>query len=540
MLLHDLPEDVLICIVKAAAHAYVHGGGRWAGGLVLLSVCRTWRRLAMPLVYGGVYIHHSDDPDIDPGPGPGAAEARLVTNADLVAAAGAVRLVRYVQLSVSCTADPLRGLDRILGALEGMARQWPGARKAALDIHYAEIPSPAEAAPHGAAVQLAARRLSGLLPGVQRLIIEGHPAPAVRALCGHLASAYAAQLRSLDTKLAVELLEGQVLCCLTALAIDFSSSDGAGSAKACLVPRIATGALESLSLAGIPSYDVWLAFRDSQRPDEAVFASLRHLNISYGFGVFGDAEAAVPRDFRLVFPSLTRLTVKSVYRYCPVVANGVFPARLELLDAECSATICKLLGRIKLAAIGRAAVSVICDDTDFSSVFPVVSHTAAVTAAGAAAAKLVVISGRLDVRAVDVAWPAITTLQVLASTSLRAMLTVISRAPMLRELMIHDLTLDGAAAHVGMPPLADHKHSPLPPFDSSITHVVLSYRRYLFPAESAVMVVMYLALRLRSLRRMTAWHVSPEAIADFVDAYKPLYPHLEGIVFDFEDVGHFF
>ncbi|KAJ1726460.1 hypothetical protein LPJ61_005172 [Coemansia biformis] len=536
MNLHDLPEDILICIIKATAHAYIHEAGRWGSSLTLLAVCRTWRQLGRPLIYGGLYVHYSDsdvgirttddDVVID-----GPASGRLMTNADLVAAVGAVDHVKYIDIAISCIAEPLQALGHALDVLEGVSHRWPAARKVALDIHHAE----GDQGSHGiggarceASIQQTASRFASLLPSVRRLIFDGHPLLVTKTLYGRLASAYASQLQSLDSKLTMVLPDGQALVNLSVLSIDF------GSGRSCLIPRVATDALGSLSLSGIPDYDVWLSFADGPHATEAVFANLKHLSISYGFGVFDGAESARPSHIKLAFPRLKSLTIKNVYSHCPVIAHGVFPLQLDLLDAECSSAIFGLLGRVRFRAIRKTVISAICDDATLLGVLPEISRIAAVTSSSITS-KLSVISGQLDARDVNVDWRGISALHILASASFPAVLTIIARAPMLRELMVHDLMLDGTGTHDTAQPLADPQHALPPCIDVKLTHLLLSYRRHMFPVESAVAAVRYLALHMPLLKRLTAWYVPPAAISEFVEEHSVRYPHLKNIEFVFED-----
>ncbi|KAJ1806534.1 hypothetical protein LPJ77_003563, partial [Coemansia sp. RSA 2523] len=63
MVLSKLPEDVALLVLKRTAFLYIHELGRWDDSLVLLSVCRTWRLLGIPLIYSGVYIQHTEVPN---------------------------------------------------------------------------------------------------------------------------------------------------------------------------------------------------------------------------------------------------------------------------------------------------------------------------------------------------------------------------------------------------------------------------------------------------------------------------------------------
>ncbi|KAJ2768938.1 hypothetical protein IWQ57_003320 [Coemansia nantahalensis] len=514
MHISSLPEDIHICILKAAGHAYIYEDRRWGRSLSLLAVCRAWRRLGRPLLYGGLYIHLSD-------------AGKLLTNADLVAAVGACGLVRYMDIAAYGADRPLCGLDRILGTLEDTAPAWPGVRKVVLDIwHPHDVRAGHSSDDEAALACQTACRLTRLIPNVRKLILDGQSLPGVSALHSQLASTYAGQLQMLESSLAMCLPTNPEFANLTVLSIDFGSSSGF------CIPQVAPSALVSLSLTGIHSYDIWDSFGSSP---EVVFSSLTHLRISYGFGVFDPATRTRPCSTKLCFPRLKCLAICNVYSYCPVIAHGAFPQRLDLLDTECSTSILGLLGKIRFQSLRKAVIAVVCDDTDILRALQDTSRLTA-AAAGNATAKISVISGQMDAHDVDIDWGGATALRTLASTSLSAMLAILARAPALCELMVHDLALDDREAHVAASALEDLERNPPPCLPSKVTHLLVGYRSYMYSVDAAVAAVKYLLLCMPSLKKLTTFHIPFAPIAAFISAHKTRFPHLAGVELVFNDL----
>ncbi|KAJ2704408.1 hypothetical protein H4R19_005243, partial [Coemansia spiralis] len=340
-------------------------------------------------------------------------------------------------------------------------------------------------------------------------------------------------LQLLECRVAMCLPSALEFASLTVLSIDFSSGSGSDFS----IPRVAPAALVSLLLTGIRSYSIWSSIGGGPDAAEAVFSSLTHLRISYGFGVFDPAQSTRPCSARLVFPRLKCLAVKNVYSYCPVIAHGVFPRQLDLLETECSASVLGLLGKIRFQSLRRATIAVVCDDAELPRVLQDTSRVAAATAGGGSATtKISVLSGQIDARNVDIDWSATTTIQALASVSFGAMLAILARAPALRELMVHDLALDGRAVHAAALALEGLERCPLPYLPSKVTHLLLGHRPYTYSVDMAVAATKYLLLRLPSLKKLTTFHIPLAPIVEFVNAHKAQHPHLEGVELVFDDL----
>ncbi|KAJ2162197.1 hypothetical protein GGF46_000814 [Coemansia sp. RSA 552] len=208
MLLNELPEDILVQVVKCAAYTYIHMAGDWQASLVLLSVCRQWRQLARPLIYGGMYIHYqdgdissraTDETDMVEAV---ADPPLLLTNADLIAATGSASYVKYVDAYVYCHESPFDGLDMILDTLCGIQPCWPSVNKLAVDLEYSlrtPITNSTSPSPMKKEIGHIGDRLSQMMPNMQRLIMEGCGDSQIDStLYETLANKYTGQLKVLE------------------------------------------------------------------------------------------------------------------------------------------------------------------------------------------------------------------------------------------------------------------------------------------------------------------------------------------------------
>ncbi|KAJ2615793.1 hypothetical protein H4S08_001063 [Coemansia sp. RSA 1365] len=139
MQLTELPDDVLVDVIMKIAREYIFEMGNWNSSLVLLSVCRRWRQIAMPVVYGGLYIHHSTHTTSQNETNDASAiveqsSGKLYTNIELVSSAAAAHLVKYVDIDFKAFDSPLNNLNKALDLLSTASQVWPHVSKVVLEL----------------------------------------------------------------------------------------------------------------------------------------------------------------------------------------------------------------------------------------------------------------------------------------------------------------------------------------------------------------------------------------------------------------------
>ncbi|KAJ2800879.1 hypothetical protein H4R20_003898, partial [Coemansia guatemalensis] len=325
MQLNSLPDDVLVDIIKKVARAYIFEMGQWNSSLVLLSVCRRWRQLAMPVIYSGVYIHRGTrTASQNPVDAADAAEEpcddKLYTNIELVSSAAATHMVKYVDIDFKSPDSPLDNLNKVLDLMRTASQAWPLVFKVVLELK--GIP---DSATRGSAdvssaflesISKAVDRFTSLMPAVRRLVITGQSLNTVAAtLYGQLAKAYSNQLNSFESSHFLRSLDEQPFNQLTVLSIDLENNAG------CQMPMVHAECLRSLTLLGISDHDIWLSFRRNAAAREISFPNLTQLTASYTLRRVNESQTPNIAGVKLKFPALRRLVNKNVYRYCPLMAN---------------------------------------------------------------------------------------------------------------------------------------------------------------------------------------------------------------------------
>ncbi|PIA15687.1 hypothetical protein COEREDRAFT_87647 [Coemansia reversa NRRL 1564] len=535
MQLTELPDDVLVDVIMKVAREYIFVMGNWNSSLVLLSVCRRWRQIAMPVVYGGLYIHHSTHASSqnaadDASATEGSSNDKLYTNIELVSSAAATHLVKYIDIDFKALDSPLNNLNKALDLLSTVSQLWPRVSKVVLELKGRPDSTSRDGAedPFGyiESISKTVDSFTSLMPAVRSLVITGHSPDFVTGmLYGKLAKAYSVQLNSFESTHMLRSLDDQPFNQLTVLSIDFNNSNS------CQMPSVHSERLQSLTLLGISSHDIWLSFRRNVAAREITFSNLKQLTVSYVVGLLNELQEPQIAGVKLQFPALRRLVNRNIYQYCPLMANGEFPPQLDFLETKCSTQVCKMLGRVKFQHIQQINISVLCVDQSPQSVFSALSSTLS-KATITHRASPVVISGISAHVPLGTKWPDLTNIQMLATVSTRVALDILLRAPTLRRIVFYDITMDDAPQVVSIPGIEELERNPLLPFDTGIKEIVLMFNKSIYPIKLAVAVVKYMCLRIPSLGRFISWDITSGHLSEFVDEYKELYPHLSNILFD--------
>ncbi|KAJ2800655.1 hypothetical protein H4R21_003090, partial [Coemansia helicoidea] len=204
MLIRNLPEDILAIVLREYVGFNNSPIVGFESNLPLLAVCRQWRRLAIPLVYGrhafvtyGALPDDANDPFTRSPNVEVPANVDVATNLDLIAMVGCVRAVKRVYISVFCLVNPFPGWHEVIQRMRAVAREW---RAEELTVatgpdlrHYDD--DIVDVTKYTDDIAKVGDALAALMPDVRRLDLdEASRSQISSSLYGRLASHYADQL----------------------------------------------------------------------------------------------------------------------------------------------------------------------------------------------------------------------------------------------------------------------------------------------------------------------------------------------------------
>ncbi|KAJ1724467.1 hypothetical protein LPJ61_005734, partial [Coemansia biformis] len=123
----DLPSDVLAIVLSKSLPSSRNVSESFKAKLPLLSVCSRLRQLALPLVYNLMYLQYGTQ--VVPHWGGETEDVEVVTNLDLVVAAGYTNVVRQVKAEVYYLVNPFPRFRAAIEIMSVMVGEWRGVRE---------------------------------------------------------------------------------------------------------------------------------------------------------------------------------------------------------------------------------------------------------------------------------------------------------------------------------------------------------------------------------------------------------------------------
>ncbi|KAJ2694272.1 hypothetical protein H4R19_005928, partial [Coemansia spiralis] len=275
---NDLPDDVLALVFRAVQPAIKRQLSDVKDGMGLLSVCRRWREVAIPMVYDTVVVKCGTEgtENID-----GPENVDINTTLDLVVDAKCLHMVRKVLIDVCYRTSPFQGLKAVIERMRGAAGEWAGVRKLELSLNawgYGDSELDTPAADHEDEIASVSSRLTALMPGVREIKFDAFmQTPVVIVLFGQLASFYADKLQVLHSSSQFILPQDRVFARLRDVNITgFYSGPLEGQ-----LPRLDPEVVESLVLDGLTANEMWSMFCADSDDCAITFPRLTNLDLGY-------------------------------------------------------------------------------------------------------------------------------------------------------------------------------------------------------------------------------------------------------------------
>ncbi|KAJ2806534.1 hypothetical protein H4R21_000828 [Coemansia helicoidea] len=530
MLLCNLPEDILAIVLrKYIGFSYSPFVG-FKCNLPLLAVCRQWRRLAIPSVYGRhALVTYGTRPDYGNGlfnldlNAEEPANVDVVTNLDLIAMVGCARAVRRVYIDVFCLVNPFPGWHEVIQRMRAVAKEW---RVEELTItigpdsrHYDD--DSVDMAEYTDDIVEVADALVALMPDVRRLNRhEANRSQISNSLYGRLASHYADQMEWFDTRYPIAVPPGFQFTSLKKAVMGYND------VADYQLPQMAIGELVDLSLYSGPVNHSWASFSGNSDSQVIEFPKLNRLSVEYSTVHFGDGIAARHSDghrWRLRFPNLKTLIIHNTQRICPLLEYAVLPPRMESISIRMRSDSFQDIANVMLPATRYLSLHITPESLGDPSGLPAINRILE-NARGSAVRWLIIEDKWLPVVPEDITCTSLTLLAISALTGVDTMLALIKKLPNLARLALLNLDLSDIQADISIPE-AD-EDAVVAPLRTSLTSLVMNCDTGRHSPDMAVAVVKYMLVAIPTLVEINTRRTPKNPVVQFVEAYAPRYPHL--------------
>ncbi|KAJ1730335.1 hypothetical protein LPJ61_003069 [Coemansia biformis] len=521
MHINDLPDEVLSLVIGLVEQPAQPTRGLWEKAHPVLSICRRWRCIALPIVYRELFVWCEESADADCAP---SARPVLTTNAGLVADLGVSCMARSLCMTVFYSAGPVSCVERALDLLRsaGTGHAWSSVRKLDLFIH----PVSDDALADSHEVASLACAFAALLPGVVDIHLDDHVSDSFTvAMYRSLVDVYARQLRCLKTSYIWDS-GTQPLARLAHLEVRFDMI------RCRAMPGVSLDGLVSLHLAGAASHRVWHLLAGSN-VREAAFDCLERLHVSYiqdQLPLPVDTACSSTPALRLAFPRLRDLEVHNAGDHCPVTTSATLPPAMDTVTLSCTAAALRRFAAGNPPRTKAVRLAVDCEDgTDCAGLFILASRllqrSQQVLDAG-----LRIDTDRFVSECRHLDWPQFTRITVVQSATRSGVVAIIHRLPQLAELIVCGLDC-------GLADAAATQSSPVAlPSRQSLRVLALYFCHSNYTTDAALAFLASCVQSLAGLELVRVYQLHSDHIVSLIQSHARAYPHIANVQFDCADM----
>ncbi|KAJ1813049.1 hypothetical protein LPJ75_003360, partial [Coemansia sp. RSA 2598] len=362
--INSLPAAILERAFKHSLDAYDLTSWSWQSQLQLLAVCRQWREIAQPHVYGMGFIKLREEFGYDSDcsdSGTDGDESYVVmdTNLGKIAENGRTHWVKNMHIVLLWPLNPLAYIDEVIRKLQAGNSQWPSVAKLTIwltsstcDLDTAAL----KGEPLDSAIIDAARVLSDLLPSVVRLNIRAYTLNGLAEIfVSQLTGRCAPQLRTLKCNVPLPLASLHFSDTLAHLDLQFGPETGR------LLSQVHAGSLQSIVLSNVPFDFTWRYFvgDGADGKDNVTFHQLETLSLCYAGHLNKHRDAGIIDDpCCLHFPKLKNIIIQGCPEYCEILHAKTYPRKLNSVSIAGPYAAIRALATMDIVSADSLLVSI--------------------------------------------------------------------------------------------------------------------------------------------------------------------------------------
>ncbi|KAJ2603718.1 hypothetical protein H4R99_002261 [Coemansia sp. RSA 1722] len=530
-----LPESTIKRILSINTPFFEFGVvNSWKSLLPLIGVCRTWRRIGLPLVYKDVFIDNTNHASI------GCVQWR--TNVNLILANNLVHLVKnlYIDLNDhSCMCLFLSNANKTFGFDD---HRWANVEM--LTVKYYEnmfidkVTTIGDERQKTMAPQMKAfaDAIVKNMPGITRLKLSTFKRNSLGDIFSNtLANSFASQLYLIKSLKAISFTVPRLGANITHLNLWLNPNSEQ------LLPLINAESLHCIHLFAVPARFSWKYFYSESSEDGCInFRNLMHLRLEFteesnDIDYCGCRPPTTESDectkFRVLFPKLELLRIDNSPRSSDIFYDNKYPEHLKRIEINYSIGAMEMLRQSNIKSFDNFEFYshfIHLDDEDIfyrstNHFFGSETHksNSRMTLNG--------LQFELDVRRLE--WPMLTELLIFGSCEYQTMYALIEKLPLLGKIAVGDLSFNNIPeTKLLMGP--DSQHAvPQRYLETKIQQIhIFNTSGSQCYSNLGANCIQYLLLQMRSVCELSAYDCDWLNLPEFVHQYKGWFPHLGKIV----------
>ncbi|KAJ2720005.1 hypothetical protein GGI07_004875 [Coemansia sp. Benny D115] len=552
---NDLPLVIRVKVLSTIVEENYECLSTWKDSLPLMAVCREWRALAKPMVYGTTIVENLTEDNYDAleydngndntinGNNNDAAIATrppFVSNIPLIAAANGTHLVKNLLIYLNehtLTLDTLKELTTVFNFTQC---DWTNVRSMDLEMRlnyegrnadenkneYLYNKSPK--LEHG--MSLFAQALTRSMPEVTRIKARAHTYDGVaKILFNRLCKAYTHQLTHLSCYPEIKLPTVSELKGMQYLNIATNSS-----VKKPL-PQICPSSLRKMELKQLSANFSWKFFENKYQPNAISFNNMKSLTMSY-MPLLDDIEAETARmmfekhyenkKHNVSFPKLEELTISGGVVDQDMITSAVLPSHLKSLTVWESLENLRLCLHLNTQSIGKLRAIINLDYYDSESEFYRVTNQLFGAASSCNEVTVELRNVPFELSPKHMEWSKVTELIVGNDIEYATLTELLCSVPNLVELNVANLSSNFIPEDMLTADGVVRVDDSAMPLNTSIRKAWFMNIAEDSSEDMTPLCVQSLVLRLPSLSSVKTFYLEDEALEEFTELHQHVYPHL--------------
>ncbi|KAI9477218.1 hypothetical protein BX667DRAFT_506380 [Coemansia mojavensis] len=494
-----LPEDLLYLVIKELFKPRSISNN-FKANLKSLAVCSEWRRLSLPVVYRELFLYYKLKPnnviavfdDIDD-------DASIYTNIGLVHHVGAT-LVKHIDIRISQTRDVLDSFTKVVGL---MRKNVYSAKSLSLSIESTGTFQNASTDTCIAGLEALTLDFNKLMPKLTSIRFAHSRDERVKALYGMIANGYAHQMVGFTSNCCIQVTN--YMSRLETLVIRTNDRENTK------LPQINSKALQRLTLLG----SRWITDGKVKLDD------LNELKICVDSTDSSTFQTQILQP-DLVILNLRSLTLRALCNGRTLLDRISLPKYVDKIDISADEATYSQLATMTLPKTSKISLNFGFSTDGNSNVVGYMNQILSKMG------KVKSSSMELDdipISADDITYTSLTRLVISYSTHIGTVVALLNKLHCLESLNLPDTSLEYALEVIS--DIDDEQLHPLAPLNLSLTTILLYTSTGEYEQNLMITVMVYLLLRLPSLRHFCVYQIDEEKLFKTLRPYLAQYPHIK-------------
>ncbi|PIA14025.1 hypothetical protein COEREDRAFT_89097 [Coemansia reversa NRRL 1564] len=501
-----LPHNIVQMIVQYVLDTPAYNLEEWKNMLSILAVCRRWRALALPCIFGQVFIstlppglcQHAS-PELYSESVCSEDNIKLVSNIGLITICNCRQMPKTLNIRIENPQNIISFINDIDRILNTFSVGWKNIDTLEFNIMLDELTVNNSNLTEDvdANLTLCTMRIVDALPNITHIELQGSfKNITCVTLVNKLVNCYSLQLQYLDSSFPLSITALQFSDKLEHLSLEFDNENEP------TMPYIPACNLKYLSLRNIKNTSIWGSFYNRENPNYITFNKLKQLCLTFNPNMSEDADPTIVFR-RLVFPALTDFSVEISWHARHLISRSVFPFHIKMLRVICPRGGVMVLVDVAFNTTIRRGITQYISNSGVYANLPLIPNFLAGPACFARHASFHIDAFSQITDDAAIMWTNLKELTIDSKISLKKLMCLIVEMPRLIKLEANYVVANNSVGDIIQPNVNGIKRSNVSLLSNSIQNLSICFYNMQYTNNQKVRFIEYIVKRIPSLQKLT-------------------------------------